>query len=102
MYKGTLLTAIVLNADDHLFDVCTCGAIENKEEWFWFLTVLTDCLDGLKSVIMLDRNPDLLYVVLSMFGAENHCYYFGHVWENFVKAVTKHRVRCDASKEFVK
>jgi len=75
-YKRTLLATIALDVDNHLFDVNYVAVlIKNKKEWFRFMTVLAKCLGGLKPVIILDRNPRLLYAVYGVFGAENHSYY---------------------------
>jgi len=52
-YKGTILSAVALDVDDELFDVVS---VENVDEWFWFLTVLRECLGRLQPVIMIDRN----------------------------------------------
>ena len=60
-YEGTLMAAIVQDADNHLFDIAyAIVSGETKEEWLWFLTVLQECLGGLKPVIMSDRNEGLL------------------------------------------
>lgn len=85
-YKGTLLAVIMLNAGDHLFDVAYVVVVtKDKEEWFWFLSVLAKCLGGLKPMIMSDHHDGLLYDVLRVFGAKNHCYCLRHLRENFVK-----------------
>ncbi|KAJ8426909.1 hypothetical protein Cgig2_027258 [Carnegiea gigantea] len=46
-YKGTLLAACMLDADDHLFNFAydiVCG--EKIEEWVWFLEMVAECLGG--------------------------------------------------------
>lgn len=36
-YEGTILSAVALDADDHLFDVAYPVVFaENIDEWFWF------------------------------------------------------------------
>jgi len=85
-YKGTLLGAIALDADDHLFDVTSAIVSgENNENWYWFLSVLHENLGGMKPVIISDRHKSLLYAVPRVFGLENHCYCLVHLRENFVK-----------------
>jgi len=46
-YEGTMLAAVVLYADNHLFDV-TYAVVggETNEDWPWLLTVLRKCLVG--------------------------------------------------------
>jgi len=74
-YKGTLLAAIALDLDDHLRDVSYAVVpTENKEEWFWFLTVLAEYLGGLKPVIMSNCYDGLLYLVPTVVRAQNLCY----------------------------
>ena len=74
-YEGTLLGAIALDADDHLFDVAyAIVSGKNNANWYWFLSVLYECLGGMKSVIMTDRHQSLLLAVSRVFGLENHCY----------------------------
>jgi len=54
-YNRALMAAIALDTNSHLFDVThTVVGTENQEEWFWFITVLAECLGGLKLVIMSD------------------------------------------------
>jgi len=102
-YKGTLLVAIALDADDHLFDVASSVVgKEDKEERYWFLSVLSECLGGLKLVIMSDRHDGLLYVVPRVLGAENHNYCLRHLWENFVKTNAKHGVCSNSCKDLMK
>ena len=37
-YEGTLIAAITLDADKHLFDIAyAIVSAETKEEWLWFL-----------------------------------------------------------------
>lgn len=74
---------------------------EGTNEWFWFWTVLTDYLGRLKPIIMSKCNQGPLDVISRVFGFKNHSYSLRHLWGNFVTTITKHRVCCDASKEFV-
>ena len=53
----------------------------NKEEWLWFLSMVAECLGGLKRVTMLS---------------------FRHLWENFVTTTAKHEICFDAYKDLVK
>lgn len=60
-YSGTLLAACALDADNHLFDFAyAIVSGETNEEWLWFLKMVSNCLCGLKPVIMSDRNPGIL------------------------------------------
>jgi len=64
-YKGTFLAACSLDGDNHLFNFAydiVCG--DKIEEWMWFLEMATEYLEGLKSVIMLDRNRTILVAVV--------------------------------------
>jgi len=102
-YEGTLLSAVALDADDHLFDVAyAIVAAENNDEWLWFLTVLRECLGGLQPVIMSDKNPALLFSVPRVFGIENHTYCVCHVRENFLTYTGKVGIRRQASKDLLK
>ena len=75
-YEGTILSAVALDVDDHLFDIAyVVVSAENVDEWFWFLTVLCECLGGMQPVIMSNRNQRLLSTVPSVFGIKNHSYY---------------------------
>ena len=60
-YEGTMLAAVALDANNHVFDVvyAVVGG-ETNEDWLWFLTNLHECLGGLKPVIMSDRNGGLV------------------------------------------
>jgi len=63
-YKGTLLAACGLDADNHLFNFAygiVCGEV--IEKWVWFLQTVMECLGGLKPIIMSDKNPALLATV---------------------------------------
>jgi len=75
---------------------------ENHGDWFWFLSVLHECLGGMKPVIMTDGHQSLLHAVPIVFGLENHCYCIVHVRENFVKYTAKVGIRLDATKDLVK
>lgn len=46
-YEETMLAAVVLDADNHMFDVAyaVVGG-ETNEDWLWFLTVPHKCLGG--------------------------------------------------------
>ena len=47
LYKGTLMAAIALDVDNHLFDVAYRGVSgETTEDWLWFLTTLRSVLAG--------------------------------------------------------
>ena len=67
-YEGTMLAAVALDADNHVFDV-TYAVVgrETNEDWLWFLTTLHECLGGLKPVVMSDRNNGLLAGVSRVF-----------------------------------
>ena len=46
-YDGTVLGAVALDADNHLFDVAyAMVASENNDDWLWLLSVLSECLGG--------------------------------------------------------
>ena len=84
LYEGTILLAIALDVNDHLFDVrYAVVSTENVDEWFWFFTLLRECLGGMQPVIMSDKNQELLFVVPRVFGIENHNYYLWQVRKNF-------------------
>jgi len=46
-YEGTMLAAVALDADNHVYDVAYAiiGG-ETDEDWLWFLTMLRECLGG--------------------------------------------------------
>jgi len=72
-YEGTILSAIALDTDDHLFNVAyAVVSAENVDERLWFLIVLGECLGGMQPVIMSDRNQGLLSAVPSVFGIDYH------------------------------
>jgi len=78
-YKGMLLRAIMLDVNDHLFDVAyVVIAKEGKEEWFQFLSVLAECLLELKPVIMSDHHDGLLYAIPRVSGVESPSYHLTH------------------------
>jgi len=102
-YEGTLLGAVGLDADNHLFDVAyAIVSTENKDDWEWFMTNVRECLGGLQPVVMSDRNNALLYAVPKVFGVECHSYCVRHIRENFIKAVGKLGYRKDSTKELLK
>ena len=102
-YEGTLLGVVALDADNHFFDVAyAIVASENNDDWLWFLSVLRECLGGMKPVIMTDRHGALLHLVPRVFGVENHCYCLVHMRENFVAYAGKKGVGRKATKELVK
>ena len=102
-YEGTLMAAIALDADNHLFYIVyTIVSGETKEEWLWFLTMLQECLGGLKPVIMFDLNEGLLYTVPKVFRLENHTYCVRHMRDNFLGKAAKLGMRNDASKDLLK
>ena len=73
--QGTMFTAYVLDADNHLFNFAyaiICG--EKIEEWVWFLEMVTQCLGGLKPIIMSDRHPTILPGVEQVCGKKYHSY----------------------------
>ena len=103
LYEGTMLAAIALDADNHIFDVAyaVVGG-ETNENWLWFLTQLHECLSGLKTVVMSDRNNRLLAGIPTVFGKENHAYSVRHVMENFLSEAAKLSIRRTASKNLLK
>ena len=93
-YKGTMLAAVALDADNHIFDaayVVVGGEI--NDNWLWFLTMLHDCLGGLKPAIMSDRNKGLLAIVPLVFRKENHSYCMRHLMENLMGEASKLGIR---------
>ena len=68
----------------------------------WFLTVLHECLGGLKPVVMSDRNQDLLAAVPRIFRVENHKYCVWHLTENLMTETGRLGIRGNALKELVK
>ena len=53
LYEGMLMATIALDANNHVFDIAyAIVSGETKEERLWFLTMLQECLGGLKHVIM--------------------------------------------------
>ena len=102
-YDGTLLGAVALDADNHLFDVAyAIVSSENKEDWEWFLQNVRECLGGFQPVVMSDRNNALLYAVPKVFGIECHTYCVRHIRENFVKAAAKYGYRKESTKDLLK
>jgi len=103
LYKGTLMAATALDADNHLFDVAyAVVAGENKEDWLWFLTVVHECIGGLKPVIMSYRSKGLLYAMAKVFGVENHSYCVRHLRENLLGRAAQVGIRRDALKDPLK
>ena len=102
-YKGTMLAAVALDADDHLFDVAyAIVGGETNEDWLWFLTTLHECLGGLKPVVMSDRKNGLLVGVPRVFGAENHTYYVRHLTENLTTEAGRLGIRSKEAKDLIK
>ena len=102
-YEGTLLRAVALDVNNHLFDV-TYAVIEgeNNDDWLWFLTMLYEYLGGLKPMIMSYRHKSLVYGVLWVFDLQNHNYCTVHVRETFLDYAGKLGIRRNASKDLVK
>jgi len=102
-YEGTMLAAVALDANNHVFDVvyAVVGG-ETNEDWLWFLTTLHECLGGLKPVVMSDRNNGLLVGTGRVFGAENHTYYVRHLMENLMSEVGRLGIRRNESKDLIK
>ena len=83
--KGTILSVVALDANNHLFDIAYAViSAENNDEWLWFLAVLHECLGGMQPMIMNDKNQPLLFAVPRIFGIKNHSYYLRHVRKNFL------------------
>ena len=102
-YKGIMLVACALDADDHLFNFAyAIVSSESVEDWVWFLQSVADCLRGLKTVIMSDRGQALLKAIPLVFGKENHTYCLRHLAENFLQVSGKHGIRKEATKQLVK
>jgi len=102
-YEGSLLGAVGLNADNHLFDVEYAPLLsENNKDWVWFLSNVRECLGGLQPVIMSDRNKTLLHAVPKVFGIDSHTYYIRHIWENLVTAAAKYGYRKESMKYLLK
>jgi len=102
-YEGTLLSAIALDANNHVFNVAyaVVGG-ETNEDWLWFLSTLHECLGGLKQVIMSDRNNGLVEGVPLVFGADNHTYCVRHLMENMLTEAARLGIRRNASKNLLK
>jgi len=102
-YKRTLVAACALDGDNHLFSFAY-GVVsgEKTEEWVWFLSIIAECMGGLKPVIMSDRNPGIVAAVAQVFGKEYHSYCLRHVTENFLKEVGKLSIRKEAMRKIVK
>ena len=64
-----MLAVVALDANNHIFDVAyaVIGG-ETNEDWLRFLTVLQECLVGLKPVVMSDQNQGLFVDVPVLFG----------------------------------
>ena len=100
LYEGTILAAMALDTDNHIFDVAyAVVGRETNEDWLWFLTMLHNCLGGSKPVIMSYRNKELLTALPLVFRKKNHCYYVRHLTENLMGEASKLGIRSDASKE---
>lgn len=67
-YEGTLLGAVALNANNHLFD-----------EIGW-----------VEAYSYVRQEPSLQYVVAKVFGVQNHTYYVRHLRENFITVAGKY------------
>jgi len=102
-YEGTMLAAVTLNTNNHVFDlVYAVVGGETNEDWLWFLTTLHKCLGGLKPVIRSDRNQGLLAGVPRVFGAKNHTYYVRHLIENRMTEAGRSGIRRNVSKDLIK
>ena len=64
--------------------------------------MLSQCLSGLKPMIMSDRRNGPLYADPRVFGAESYSYYLRHLRDNFVKVPAKLGVCSYSCKELVK
>jgi len=98
-YKGTMLAACALDADNHLFNFAyAIVSSEHIEDWVWFLQCVPECLGNLKPVIISDRGQALLKAVPLVFGKENHAYCLRHLAENFLQVAAKHGIQKEATK----
>ena len=61
-----------------------------------------ECLGGLKSVIMLDRNPAIVAIVAQVYGKEYRMYCLCHLTENFLKEATKYGIRKEVTNQIMK
>ena len=102
-HKGTMLTVVALDVDNHTFDVVyAVVGRETNEDCLWSLTILHKCLGDLKLVIMSDRNQGLLVAMPHIFGAENHTYCVRHLTENLLTEAARLGIRRNVSKDLVK
>ena len=102
-YEGTMLAAVALDANNHIFDVAyAIVGGETNEDWLWFLTTLQECLGGMKPVVMSDRHNGLLAGVARVFGAENHTYCVRHLMENLMTEAGRLGIRRNESKDLIK
>jgi len=102
-YKGPILSAVALDADDHLFGIAyAVVSAENVDEWFQFFTLLRECLGRMQPVIMSDRNQGLLSAVPRVFEIENQSNCLRHRQENFLTYGGKLGIRRQASKDLLK
>ena len=103
LYEGTLLGAMALDANNHLYDVAyAVVSSENNDDREWFLIVLQECLVRLKPMVMSDMHQSLKYSVLKVVGLQNHTYYTRHMWENFITTAGKYGFRTNATKYMLK
>jgi len=100
-YEGTLLEAVGLDANNHLFDVAYEIVLsENNGDSEWFLSNLRECLGGLQPVDMSDRNKVCMLCLRYLPSNVKYC--VRHIRENFVTVVAKYGYRKESTKDLLK
>ncbi|KAL0928804.1 hypothetical protein M5K25_000727 [Dendrobium thyrsiflorum] len=91
-YRGTLLIAVGLDANNGLFPLAF-GIVESEcnESWIWFLRMLHELVPSISSrsdlCIISDRHAGLVRGCREIFPSAAHHHCLRHLRENFKKAV---------------
>ncbi|KAL0915143.1 hypothetical protein M5K25_015542 [Dendrobium thyrsiflorum] len=91
-YRGTLLIAVGLDANNGLFPLAF-GIVESEcnESWIWFLRMLHELVPSISSrndlCIISDRHAGLVRGCREIFPSAAHRHCLRHLRENFKKAV---------------
>ncbi|XP_054778426.1 uncharacterized protein LOC129286495 [Prosopis cineraria] len=88
--KGTLLVALIYDADNKLFLLAfTIVGSETHDNWTWFLQNIKDIIGLLKVTIVSYGNNTIIGAVRAIFGGDRHAFCYQHVKENFSSEFNK-------------
>ncbi|KAK9283561.1 hypothetical protein L1049_011809 [Liquidambar formosana] len=99
-YKGALVSAAALDANNHMFPLAyRVISLENHEDWLCFLQCVRALLENLDVTIVSDRHQALNSSVSQVFSYNKHAHYFRHLKENFSSEVNKLGIGQEECKE---